>query len=211
MPQKCSVCIHPERAEIDKALVARVSLRTIADQYGLSKTALIRHKASHMAAAVVAARASEEAVQIRQGLTLDEQLHSLQARTLAILASAEADGKLHTCLAAIREVRMNTELEVKIMMASGRQTNPFTEAIIENYRRRKAAAGPMVRRTQLKPYVPEETEEEQAEDALQPSPWEESKDPPAPPAEAAPPATIRQRDLAAEQQQYLRNREDEEG
>jgi hypothetical protein len=41
----CSVCQHPEREAIDKALTEGVSLRDIATQYGPSKSSLSRHKA----------------------------------------------------------------------------------------------------------------------------------------------------------------------
>lgn len=52
----CTVCSHPERATIDKALVAvQNPYRDIARQYGLSKDALLRHKADHLLAEIVAA------------------------------------------------------------------------------------------------------------------------------------------------------------
>ncbi|MFA5064955.1 MAG: helix-turn-helix domain-containing protein [Dehalococcoidia bacterium] len=43
----CSVCQHPEKEAIDKAIKEGVSLRDIADKYGPSKSTLSRHKA-HM-------------------------------------------------------------------------------------------------------------------------------------------------------------------
>jgi len=56
----CTVCSHPERQTIDKALVAVTSpYRTIADRYGLSHQALIRHKADHLLAEIVAAWQAE--------------------------------------------------------------------------------------------------------------------------------------------------------
>jgi len=39
--------VSPERLKIDKALVSGTPLRTIANQWGFSKTSLIRHK-SHV-------------------------------------------------------------------------------------------------------------------------------------------------------------------
>ncbi len=56
MTRTCTVCSHPERATIDKALVAvQNPYRDIARQYGLSKDALLRHKADHLLAEIVAA------------------------------------------------------------------------------------------------------------------------------------------------------------
>jgi len=51
MPRTCTVCGHPERTIIDATLVAgRKPLRTIADRWSVSKTALIRHKVDHLPA-----------------------------------------------------------------------------------------------------------------------------------------------------------------
>lgn len=48
MPRHCSVCSHQARAAIDEGLVAGRSLRDIAGQFALSKSALERHKDSHV-------------------------------------------------------------------------------------------------------------------------------------------------------------------
>jgi hypothetical protein len=56
MPRTCTVCAHPERQAIDRALVGVTSpYRDIARQYGLSKDALLRHKADHLLPNIVAA------------------------------------------------------------------------------------------------------------------------------------------------------------
>jgi len=60
MPRVCTVCAHQERRAIDKALVAAQDpYRDIARQYGLSKDALLRHKADHLLAEIVAAWQAE--------------------------------------------------------------------------------------------------------------------------------------------------------
>ncbi len=46
MPQTCTVCSHQSRADIEAAIRAGTPYRTIAVRYGLSKTALLRHKGS---------------------------------------------------------------------------------------------------------------------------------------------------------------------
>lgn len=49
MPQSCKICIHTSRRAIDAALLAnRDSLRVIAAQYHVSKSALWRHFNSHL-------------------------------------------------------------------------------------------------------------------------------------------------------------------
>jgi len=62
MPRVCTVCAHRERHAIDTALVAATDpYRTIADRYGLSHQALIRHKADHVLAALLIAWQAERA------------------------------------------------------------------------------------------------------------------------------------------------------
>jgi hypothetical protein len=61
LPRTCTICSHPEQVEIDKALVAaEEALRTIADRWTVSKTALIRHKAEHLPLRLKAAKAAAE-------------------------------------------------------------------------------------------------------------------------------------------------------
>jgi hypothetical protein len=45
MPRSCSICAHRECPAIETALDDAIPLRTIADRWSVSKTALIRHKA----------------------------------------------------------------------------------------------------------------------------------------------------------------------
>jgi len=87
-------------------LVAAAPLRTIAVQWSVSKTALIRHKEHVSATLAKAADKQEEA----RGENLLKQLLDLQTRTLALLTEAEQNGDRRTRLGAIREARSNLEL-----------------------------------------------------------------------------------------------------
>jgi len=108
MPRTCTVCTHPERAAIDAALVSgSAPLRTIADQWSISKTALIRHKADHLPAHLAAAHKAAEVVRAD---SLLDQVRALQAKTLAILQKAEGAGDLRTATAAIGQARQNLDL-----------------------------------------------------------------------------------------------------
>ena len=49
---KCSICAHPDRAAIDKAIVAAEPYRRIAARTGTSVTSLRRHKATHLVDAI---------------------------------------------------------------------------------------------------------------------------------------------------------------
>jgi hypothetical protein len=48
MPRLCTICTHPQRTVMERALSDGIPLRTIADHWSVSKTALIRHKADHL-------------------------------------------------------------------------------------------------------------------------------------------------------------------
>ena len=110
MPRTCSICSHPQRREIDRALLAGESLRNIAQRHGASLAALHRHKA-HIAAAV----------QAQQAMTIERllaDLADLQRRALALLDKAEGSGDLRAALAAIREVRGVIETGAKLIETS---------------------------------------------------------------------------------------------
>ncbi len=106
----CAVCSHPRRTEIDRLLVEKVSLRDIAGQFGVSRSALSRH-AGHIPAALVAAK---EACMVADAGTLLDQVKGLVARATGILDRAELAGEHHAELGAIREVRGCLELLGKV-------------------------------------------------------------------------------------------------
>ena len=112
MPRSCTVCEHPERERIDKALVGDASNRSVASLYDVSEAAVRRHKANHLPAKLVMAQAAEE---VAQADDLLGQMQDLQARTLAILEAAEGTQQHRTALAAIREARSNLELLAKLL------------------------------------------------------------------------------------------------
>lgn len=110
MPRVCTVCSHPEREAIDTALVSGEPLRGIARRLAVSEDALFRHKRDHIVAAL--AQATEAATVAADDLL--GQVRMLQAKTLAILTTAEAAGGLSLSLVAVREARGNIELLAKL-------------------------------------------------------------------------------------------------
>ena len=57
MARTCTICAHPQREEIDQALVAgREALRDIARRFATSKDAVARHRAEHLPAVIAQAR-----------------------------------------------------------------------------------------------------------------------------------------------------------
>jgi hypothetical protein len=112
MPRSCTVCVHPKREEIDRALVGETSNLSVSSLFGVSESAARRHKANHLPAKLVMARAAEE---VAQADSLLDQVRDLQERALGILDKAEGAGELRTALSAIREARGNLELLAKLL------------------------------------------------------------------------------------------------
>src|SRR5437667_11053064 len=48
MSAMCRICSHPNRKQIDEALLAKTPRQKIADQYGVSVRAVGRHLANHL-------------------------------------------------------------------------------------------------------------------------------------------------------------------
>lgn len=112
MPRTCTVCAHPNRAEIDRALMAGGAFRNIAERYGTSATALTRHKKEHVPGHVAKAK---EAAQVADADDLLQQLKALRNKAISILQQAEKAGDYRTALMGIREARgcIETLMEVE--------------------------------------------------------------------------------------------------
>ncbi len=111
MARTCTICRHEKRADIDKALIARVPFRNIAGRHKVSKSALVRHLDDHIPAALLKAKDAEE---VAQADVLLRQVGELRDRALAILDVAEAAAEYRDALAAIREARGCLELLGKL-------------------------------------------------------------------------------------------------
>ncbi len=111
MPRICTVCAHSQRSEIDRALVEGATYRTIADRFGLSETALKRHKSEHLPGHVAKA---QEAAQVADADDLLQQLKALRNRAIRILQKAETAGDYRTALAGIREARGCIEVLMEV-------------------------------------------------------------------------------------------------
>src|SRR5215207_1417451 len=117
MPRRCTACDHFERHGIDEALVTGAPYRSVAKRFGLSESAVYRHKTEHLPAHLLKVREVEE---VARADDLLEQVRNLQAHALDILERAEKVGDLRTALAAISQARGNLELLGRL---AGRWTN----------------------------------------------------------------------------------------
>jgi len=112
MPRRCTICEHPKRDEINKALIETQNIAEIAKRYGVSYDSLFRHKQGHIPEALAKA---QEAREIAKADSLLDQVRTLQGKTLAILEEAEKTKNYLTALKAIREARGNLELLAKLL------------------------------------------------------------------------------------------------
>lgn len=111
MGASCLTCSHPQRQQIDAALVlGRQSIQAVADEYGVPKGRLVRHRKhiSEAIKAVVAERAKAGPT------TALQRLEDLHARATRLLDRAEADDRPSLSLAAIKELRGLVETIARI-------------------------------------------------------------------------------------------------
>lgn len=99
MDQRCTICTHPSREEIDRQLIAGVPHRALAADFGLSPSALSRHL-KHLRQAL--ANAADASHQAHQAALLDE-LDLQKARLDRLFRLAEDLHSLHVSLGCIQE------------------------------------------------------------------------------------------------------------
>jgi hypothetical protein len=83
--RKCSICTHPQRMEIDKALISNVNLRNISEKYAVTEMSLSRHRKNHLAATLAQAKAMSDMAQAAQAfseITSQQSAEQLRANTL---------------------------------------------------------------------------------------------------------------------------------
>jgi hypothetical protein len=101
MPRVCTICAHPKRADIDKALLSGQAYRTIAGRWSVSKSALLRHKDAGHVSAAIARR--QEGKKLLESKSLTEKVTLLENRVnvlyddaLVLLQQAKRDGDSKT-------------------------------------------------------------------------------------------------------------------
>ena len=106
--QRCTVCDHPRRDAIERALVNGEADTTVSAHFrDLSDDAVRRHRLSHVPERLLKAR---EIAEVAQADALLEQVRTLHRRALSILDTVESAGDFRTALGGIREARGCLEL-----------------------------------------------------------------------------------------------------
>jgi hypothetical protein len=112
MPRVCSICIHPQREQIDQALVSGSAKRDVSALFRVSEDAVTRYAAAHLPKAL--ARAQEEHEAARADDLLSEA-RRLKEITMGLLGRAVQANDLRTALVAVREARGTLELIGKLL------------------------------------------------------------------------------------------------
>ena len=111
MPRVCTACAHAERDSVDHALIRGEPMRRIAAEHQLSETAVRRHAARHIPAALVNAGEAREAC---RGERLLGEVMALQGKALELVAQAEAEGDVRAAVVALKEARECVEMRARI-------------------------------------------------------------------------------------------------
>jgi len=96
MASKCSICSHPDRNQIDQLLLQGASLRDLEARFGVSRSALSRHKKEgHITQQVVKAHEVKEAADADTLLKIMESLLSECLKTIKTAkgSTQEIEGK----------------------------------------------------------------------------------------------------------------------
>ena len=86
MPRICTICTHPDREGIDKALLDGGPYRGIAERFGASPSAVYRHKQDHLPKALVRA---VEAREVAHGGDLLDQVKAAGTKGFSQSAQLE--------------------------------------------------------------------------------------------------------------------------
>jgi hypothetical protein len=112
MPRVCTICSHPQRRQIEAALVACVPNTRIATKYAVDEAAVRYHTTNHVHATLTRAR---DALEITRGDELLEQVRAIVAKTWALLAVAESENDHALELKALAGLTRPLELLGRLM------------------------------------------------------------------------------------------------
>ena len=116
MSGKCTVCMHPKQAAIDQALLENVaSIRGIANQYNLSKSSVMRHRAAHLSERLAAVAERNADADIRQAIDVIAQLREINEATKDVLKVARDKENHGLALRAIDRLQQQIELQAKLI------------------------------------------------------------------------------------------------
>lgn len=110
MSRICTACKHPQTEAISLELLQKVPMREIAKKYGLSLSAVARHK-DHIPAQLAV---SETAQKVAKADSVMDRVTELDSRAESIYQQAATGNDPELALKALKEMRSITELYAKL-------------------------------------------------------------------------------------------------
>jgi hypothetical protein len=111
MTMVCVVCRHPRRIDIDRAVIAGAGYRVIASQFGVGRSAVMRHKADHLLPELLKAKQVED---VSRATDLLAMVIERDRRAMALLDRADAEGDLRPAASLMRVSLTAIELLAKL-------------------------------------------------------------------------------------------------
>ena len=96
--KRCTVCAHPRRKKIDSALASGTSLRDVSGQFGVSKSALDRHRGHVGGAIQKAAQRRGESI----GDSVYQEMRELVTEARGLLAKMKSERDWRGGIAAVK-------------------------------------------------------------------------------------------------------------
>lgn len=113
MGQRCCICKHDKRLEIDRDIVKGVPHLKIGKKYGVSNLSVRNHAKNHLSRQMLK---SDEMKSVAHSKNLFKEVQELIQRTKNILDKAEEDDRPMISLGAIRELRKTYEFLIKFQV-----------------------------------------------------------------------------------------------
>jgi hypothetical protein len=111
MTRTCTICNHSERRSIERSLLSGTPMRSIADQFNVKITSIMRHKLNHIPRSLLRAHEVEK---VADADAILANICIIDSKAKGILERSENSGDYRTALSAIREIRGLIELLARL-------------------------------------------------------------------------------------------------
>jgi hypothetical protein len=111
MARPCSVCKHPQRQDIDQAIINSESVEILSKRYSVTVSSLYRHKDNHLFKALQDSKRAQDLV---RSDSIIDRIEDLIRRTEDICSRCERKGDDKTTIKAVHEISRNLELLAKL-------------------------------------------------------------------------------------------------
>src|ERR1700756_3727735 len=120
--QRCTICNHPARPQIDLAIATGFSKRAVAERFGVSRDAVWRHAQAHLTAEMRAALATKllqregdtRCILLEEGAGVTEALKAIRGPLFGLFLTAVDTGDIKAAAALSGRLHENLALVAKL-------------------------------------------------------------------------------------------------